>query len=97
LAKNNGVAEKLRNKMKDFEGTTSFHSLHCILHQQALCAKSLKMNHVMGTVIKTVNFICASALNYREFVAFLEEVENEYGEIFYHTNVRWLSRVSVLK
>jgi hypothetical protein len=70
--KNNGVAAKLKNKKKEFEGTTSFRSLHCILHQHAMCAKSLKMNHVMDTVTKTVNFICASALNHREFVAFLE-------------------------
>jgi hypothetical protein len=83
--------------MKEFEGTTCFHILHCILHQQALCAKSLKMNHIMDIVIKTVNFIRASALNHREFVLFLEEVENEYGEIICVTNVRWLSRGSVLK
>jgi hypothetical protein len=63
--------------MKEFEGTTSFRSLHCILHQQALCAKSLKMNHVIDTAIKTVNFIRASALKHSEFVAFLEEAENE--------------------
>jgi hypothetical protein len=51
----------------------------------------------MDTVIKTVNFIRASALNHREFLAFLEEGENEYGEITDHTNVRWLSRGSVLE
>jgi hypothetical protein len=51
----------------------------------------------MDTVIKTVNIIRGSALNCCEFVAFLEEVENEYGEIIYHTNVRWLSQGSVLK
>jgi hypothetical protein len=51
----------------------------------------------MDNAIKTVNFIHASALNHHEFVAFLEEVENEYGEIIHHTNVRWLSRGSVLK
>jgi hypothetical protein len=55
------------------------------------------MNHVVDIVTKTANFIRASALNHREFVAFLEIVENEYGEIIYHTNVRWLSRGSVLK
>jgi hypothetical protein len=93
--KNNGVAAKL--KKKGFKRTTCFRSLHCILRQQALCAKSLRMNHVMDTVIKTVNLIRASDFNHREFVAFLEEVENEYGEIIYHTNVRWLGRGSVLK
>jgi hypothetical protein len=51
----------------------------------------------MDIVIKTVNFIRASALNHREFVLFLEEVENEYGEIICVTNVRWLIRGSVLK
>jgi hypothetical protein len=35
-----------------------------------------------------VNFICASVVNHREFVALLEETGNENGEIFYHTNVR---------
>jgi hypothetical protein len=70
IGKNNGVAAKLKKKMKEFEGTTSFRSLHCILHQQELCAKCLEMNHVMDTVIKTVNFIRASALSHREFVAF---------------------------
>jgi hypothetical protein len=79
IGKNNGVAAKLRNKMKEFRRTTSFRSLHCILHQQALCAKSLKINHVMDTVIKTVKFIRASALNHREIVAFLEAAENEYS------------------
>jgi hypothetical protein len=51
----------------------------------------------MDTIIKTVNFIRASALNHCEFVAFFKEVENEYGEIIYYTNVTWLSRGSVLK
>jgi hypothetical protein len=62
--------------MKELEGTTSFFSLHCILHQEALCAKSLKMTHVTDTVVKTVNFIRASALNNREIVALLGEIES---------------------
>jgi hypothetical protein len=44
-----------------------------------------------------LNFIRASALNHREFVALLGEIESEHGEIIYHTNVRWLSRGSVLQ
>jgi hypothetical protein len=44
--------------MKELEGMASFCSLHCILHQQALCAKSLKMNHVMDAVIKTEFYLC---------------------------------------
>jgi hypothetical protein len=83
--------------MKEFEGKTSFFSVHSILHQEALSAKSLKVTHVMDTVVKTVNFNLACALNHREFVALLGEIESKYGEIIYLTNVRWLSRGSVLQ
>jgi hypothetical protein len=53
------------------------------------------MTQVMDTVVKTVNFICACALNNREFVALLGKIKSEYGEKIYRTNVRWLSRGSV--
>jgi uncharacterized integral membrane protein len=33
--------------MEEFAGTTSFLNLHFVLYQEALCAKSLKLNHVM--------------------------------------------------
>jgi hypothetical protein len=55
------------------------------------------MNHVMDTVIKTMNFIRESSLNHREFLALLEEVGKEYGGKIYYTNVRWLNRGSVFK
>jgi hypothetical protein len=83
--------------MKEFEGKTSFFSLHRILHQEALRAKCLKMTHVTVTVVKTVNFIRASALNHRDIVALLGEIESEHGEIIYQTNVRWLRRGIVMQ
>jgi hypothetical protein len=44
-----------------------------------------------------VNFVNASALNYHEFEALLEETENKYDEIIYRTNVRWLNHGSSSK
>jgi hypothetical protein len=35
----------------------------------------------METLIKTVSFISANALNHREFAALRAGVENEYGEM----------------
>lgn len=43
-----------------------------------------KINNVID-VTKTVKFIRARALNYRQFVALLEKHDNEHGDIRYHT------------
>jgi hypothetical protein len=74
VGKKKVVAAKLRNKVREFQGSTSFFSFHFKLHHEGLCAKSLKMNHVMDAVNTTVNFICTRALNDLEFVGLLEEI-----------------------
>jgi len=71
-------------------------TLHCIIHQQALCGKTLDLSCVMDPIISTVNFIRSSALRHRQFQDFLKEIETEYPDIPYFTAVRWLSRGKVL-
>ncbi|XP_069981676.1 general transcription factor II-I repeat domain-containing protein 2A-like [Penaeus vannamei] len=67
--------------------------LHCILHQENLCAKipSSDLNKVMPTVTKL------SSLTHRQFQAFLEEVDSAYKEIPLHSSVRWLSYWKILE
>ena len=91
-----GVATKFRDKVQTANGGQGFWVFHCILHQEALCCKTLKMDHVMSVVVKTVNFIRARGLNHRQFDAFLSDNEIQAG-LPYHTDVRWLSRGAVLK
>ena len=90
-----GLIGLLRDKMQTLG--VSIQAIHCIIHQEALCGKRLDMNNVMIVVVKTVNFIRSRALNHRQFKSFLEAMESEYGELLYHTDVRWLSRGNVLK
>lgn len=69
---------------------------HCIIHQEALCGKTLNMKHVMDVVLKCVNKIRAQALNRRIFRQFLSDLDEEYGELLLHCEVRWLSKGKVL-
>ena len=71
--------------------------LHCIIHQQSLCEKILNLHHVMKVVVSTVNFVRSHGLNHRLFKNFLTEIESSYGDLQYHSEVRWLSRGKVLK
>ncbi|XP_049333458.1 general transcription factor II-I repeat domain-containing protein 2A-like [Astyanax mexicanus] len=70
---------------------------HCIIHQEALCGKHLQFKQIMDFVVSAVNFIRARSLNHREFQSFLEDISAAYGDVIYHTEVRWLSRGNVLK
>ncbi len=73
-------------------------SLHCILHQEVLCAQMCgeQLGEVMSLVIRVVNFIVAQALNDSQFKTLLDEVGNNYPGLLLHSNVRWLSRGKVL-
>uniref|UniRef100_A0A8C3SKW3 SPIN-DOC-like zinc-finger domain-containing protein n=1 Tax=Chelydra serpentina TaxID=8475 RepID=A0A8C3SKW3_CHESE len=70
---------------------------HCIIHQQVLCSKVLKFEHVMSVVVSIVNCIRSRGLKHRTFRAFLEGVDVECSDLIYHTDVRWLSRGRVLQ
>lgn len=69
---------------------------HCIIHQESLCAHSLKINNVMKTVVSTINFIKRRGLNNRQFKELLSKLESEYGDLVYHCEVQWLSRANML-
>ena len=67
-----GVVGYVENKLNSPETEkVNFVSVHCILHQEALCSKSLQMREVMDVVVKTVNFIRSRGLTYRQFKSFL--------------------------
>ena len=97
IGEKNGLKMLIQNKMKEHKSNQNVLHYHCIIHQEALCAKVLSFDHVMKIVIKTVNYIRSRALIHRQFQTFLEEVNASYGEIIYFTEIRWLSRGNVLK
>ncbi len=94
--KKNGLVALVQRKLEEENADTAV-VLHCIIHQQALCSKCLKYEHVMSVVLKCINYIRSRSLQHRQIRAFLEEIEATYGDVLYFTEVRWLSRGNVLK
>lgn len=56
---------------------------NCILHQETLCAKALKFEHVISSESQTVIFKRANGLNHRMFKSFLEEIPFKLGDVLY--------------
>ncbi|XP_066963215.1 general transcription factor II-I repeat domain-containing protein 2-like [Macrobrachium rosenbergii] len=82
-----GVATKFREKVQATNGGQDFWTFHCILHQEALCCKTLKIDHVMSVVVQTVNLIRARGLNHHQFDCFLSDNDIPAG-LPYHTEER---------
>ena len=66
-------------------------NLHCIIHQEALCAKSVALNIILKDVNCIILFIRANALHHRQFRETLCSSETSTEDILYHSAVRWLS------
>ncbi|XP_022181893.1 general transcription factor II-I repeat domain-containing protein 2B-like [Myzus persicae] len=73
-------------------------NFHCIIHQENLsCKFPNDFSVVMNKAIKIVNFIRARDLNHKKFKEFLSELNSQYSDIMFHTEVRWLSKGKVLE
>ncbi|KAJ8030665.1 General transcription factor II-I repeat domain-containing protein 2A [Holothuria leucospilota] len=92
-----GAASLLENEMKNRGLNRELVKLHCIIHQEALCAKSATLKNVMNVVVKTVNLIRSKGLNHKQFQELLRETEGPYGDLLYHCEVRWLSQGDMLE
>ena len=51
----------------------------------------------MSVVVSTVNFIRLRALNHRQFREFIFELDAEYSDVTYYSEIRWLSRGACLQ
>lgn len=82
---------------RDDKHFPKFLAYHCLIHQHVLCAKHIKMQNIMNVVVKIINLIRSKPLQRRKFRNLLEEVENNYGDLLLHAEVRWLSRGKILQ
>lgn len=97
VGKNNGMVSLLEKYMEGLGMKQYIKKVHCLIHQEVLCAKSSILKEVMDVVVKSVNFILSRGLNHRQFRELLLETETHYGDLLYFSHVRWLSRGTMLK
>ena len=84
-------------KCREDDEIPDFLNYHCIIHQQALCAKILNMKEIMDVVTKISCSIRARSLQRRLFRAHLEKADCDHLELLLHTDVRRLSRGKFLQ
>ena len=97
VERTNGVVSLMEKVRQDAGATAKLFRSHCIIHQENLCGKSVKMQNVMSVVVKTVNFVRARGLNHRQFQHLLAEMNAQYQDLLYYCEVRWLSRRAMLR
>ena len=98
IGKHKGVVSLLTKEMDARGiGPDNLVSFHCIVHQQSLCAKSVKFNHVVSVVTDCINFIKKRDLNNRIFKQVLKDFDADYDDLLYFCAVRWTSCGNMLE
>ena len=79
--------------LKD-HGTDQLINLHCIIHQEALCSKSVDLDNILKDVNRIILFIRANVLHPRQVIQikFIYTNDSPAEDILHHTSVRWLSQ-----
>jgi len=73
--------------------------IHCIIHQEALTGKVVKLSTAMETITKIINEIKDGHkfLIHRKFKLFLDEHKAVYTDIPFYCPVHWLSAAKCLE
>jgi len=89
------VIALLQNHMEDIGIKHKVKKVHCIIHQEALCAKYSNFKNMM---VRAINLILSWGLKHCQFQQLLTEAENQYQSyLLYFCEVRWLIRGALLE
>lgn len=92
LGSRSGLAALVKEK------NSSTITMHCVIHRQALAAKTLPedLSETLNLAIVMVNSVKRSALNTRVFKHLCAELDSDHKALLFHTEVRWLSKGNML-
>ena len=67
-------------------------SIHCIIHQKALCTKVTDFSGTLSQVKQIIIYIRSKARRHGQFRALLDDSEESLEDVLCYTPVRWLSQ-----
>ena len=67
-------------------------NLHCIIHQEAICVKSVTLNSILKDVNCIIQLICSNALHPQQFREILYLLKSSAEDTIYHPTVCWFSQ-----
>lgn len=65
---NKGLIAIIKIKIEETNSGQELFPFHCIIHQQVLCKKVLKLKEILKTVTGIINYIRSSGLKHRQFI-----------------------------
>ena len=82
-----GFTTLLKNHVVTLGHSGDFVKLHCVIHQEALCAKAANLQSVLNITVKVVNIILSNKLCLRQFRQILAEAENQYDDLSFYCSM----------
>ena len=65
IGKNKDAVALLQKHLEDLGRNDKITKVHCLIHQEALCAKTTNLKSVTDTAVKTVTMILSHKQNHR--------------------------------
>ncbi len=78
-----GLSQLLIDHCRSLGCEQEIRKVHCIVHQESLCAKAAGMKDIMTVVVKLVSAVLARPLNHRIFKHLCEAAEADCGDLLY--------------
>lgn len=78
------LVTKLKSRVSGLCKDTELKSVNGLILQESLCAKKLKMDHVMDIVIYTIIWIRSHGSNHRKFRALFNELDAIWKAVLLH-------------
>ncbi len=88
VGKNRGFVSIIKAEMERINPNNNLLNYHCIIHRESLCAKSANIKKVIDLVVEDVKKIKTRPPSHRKFQNLIQELNSEYGNVIYWSNVR---------